>query len=175
MMSTPTIMNSGPEDIAEIFTLFRDAIQFQTQNGLEVWPQFPESLIEQEILEKRHYKIVRNGALVAIFSVQYSDPLIWAERDTNDAIYLHRITVKRSGKVSAIMPLIKSWAISHARELNKRFVRMDTWGKNVKLRNYYINCGFPYIGQTYLKTAAGEPAHYGGNELSLFELKVDPA
>lgn len=70
------------------------------------------------------------------------------------------------------MKHVRHWAIEHARSNHLRYVRMDTWGDNQQLRNYYITCGFSYIGQKEIPMVNQLPAHYGGPELSLFELDV---
>ena len=171
-MSTTSIVNTTLHDIDLIFSFFDAAITYQKRKGYNLWPQFERSLIETEIEEKRHYKIIENENVLGIFSVMYSDPVIWGERDKNDAVYLHRITVNPQFEGRKIMLPIRAWAIDHARQLEKKFVRMDTWGTNEQLRKYYIDCGFTYIGQQHLKEAPGLPAHYGGAELSLFEVGV---
>jgi hypothetical protein len=167
------VINSSTADIDQIFQLFDYAIQYQKTKGYELWPQFERSLIENEIAEKRHWKIIQNNEVVAIFSVIYNDPVIWIERDADPAVYLHRIAIHPLFKGKNMMKMIiRPWVISHAKEKKKRFVRMDTWGNNVNLREYYISCGFNYIGQQYLKQTEGMPAHYGGDVLSLFEIEV---
>ncbi|HEY1039345.1 MAG TPA: hypothetical protein VGF30_08085 [Bacteroidia bacterium] len=70
------------------------------------------------------------------------------------------------------MEQIREWTVEHAKENSKQYVRMDTWGKNENLRNYYISCGFNYIGQQHLTETEGLPGHYGGDDLSLFEIDV---
>lgn len=102
----------------------------------------------------------------------YNDPVIWLERDKDPSVYLHRIAVNPRYKGKGVMKLIRAWALAHAGENNKTFVRMDTWGDNETLRSYYISCGFEYIGQQQLHFAEGEPGHYGGSLISLFQLEV---
>jgi predicted GNAT family N-acyltransferase len=163
------IINSSPEDLDLIFRFFNSAIRYQRSKGYNLWPQFEHSLIEKEIREKRHFKILQNSDVLAVFSVLYSDPVIWSDRNNDPSVYLHRIAVNPEFKGKKIMELIRTWSIEHARQNHKKFVRMDTWGNNEVLRNYYINCGFNYIGQQFLDE---EEKHYGGSELSLFEIKV---
>ena len=166
-------VNSTLQDIDFIFQLFDSAIAYQRKKGYDLWPQFSRDIIEAEIAEKRHWKIVEDGKTICIVSVVYEDPIIWGEdRNKQASVYLHRITTNPDFKGKGIMNAIREWAIQHAKENNKQFVRMDTWGKNENLRNYYINCGFPYIGQQYLQEAEELPKHYGGAELSLFETEV---
>lgn len=167
------IVNSDLQDVDTIFSLFDSAIAYQQKNGYDLWPQFSREMIQNEIAEKRHWKIMDDDIIACIFSVLYSDPVIWGlERDKEPAVYLHRITINPGYKGRNMMQLIKDWAIQHARELNKKYVRMDTWGNNISIRNYYIQCGFPHIGQQQLGQAEGLPSHYGGTLLSLFEIEV---
>lgn len=166
------IINSTLHDIETTFSFFDAAIAYQKRNGYQLWPQFSREMIETEIKEKRHWKIIDKGKIVCVFSVMYNDPVIWGELDKDPSVYLHRIAVNPETKGKRIMVVIKHWGIEHTREMGKRYLRMDTWGNNEIIRNYYIQCGFNYIGQTQLITAEGLPEHYGGNLLSLFQNEV---
>jgi predicted GNAT family N-acyltransferase len=161
------IKNSKIEDLEFSFFLYAQAIAYQKTNGHNLWPTFPEELIRAEIREKRHWKVLENNSIACVFSVMYNDPVIWGEKDEDPAVYLHRIAVNPLCRGKGMMRLIKDWAIGHARQQQKKFVRMDTWGSNKKLREYYISCGFNYLGQQFLKE---EEQHYGGSELSLFQI-----
>lgn len=167
------IVNSSLEDIDSIFELFDSAITYQKSNGFELWPQFSRTMIEKEIKEKRHWKIVDGETIACVISIMYNDPIIWGEeRDKDPAVYLHRIAINPAYKGRNMMVLIKEWALEHAREKGKKYLRMDTWGNNESLRNYYIRCGYTYIGQQNLTKVEGLPEHYGGSLLSLFEIEV---
>lgn len=170
--SSIQITNTVKADLEFIFHLFDSAIAYQKAHGYNLWPAFSRGLIESEIADQRHWKIVENGEILCVFSVMYNDPVIWLERDKEPAVYLHRIAVNPQHKRKGMTRLIKNWALDHARKNNKSFVRMDTWGDNETLRNYYISCGFEYIGQQQLHFAEGQPGHYGGSLLSLFQLEV---
>lgn len=166
------IINTDLNDIDITFKFFDGAIAYQQKNGYELWPQFERKLIETEIAEKRHWKIKDGNMIVGVFSVMYNDPIIWGERDKDPAVYLHRIAANPVCKGKGLMRIIKDWTSEHAKQHNKRYVRMDTWGNNEILRKYYIRCGFNYIGQQYLKDTEGLPGHYGGSHLSLFQNEV---
>lgn len=165
-------VNSTSADIDFTFGLFASAIEYQEKNGFQLWPKFSRQLIEREIEEKRHWKILEEETIVCVFSVMYNDPVIWKERDTEPSVYLHRIAINPLCKGKGMMKAIKVWAIKHAREKKMKYVRMDTWGNNENLRKYYISCGYNYIGQQYLTEIEGLPSHYGGSVLSLFQIQV---
>lgn len=171
-VSNIQIINTVTGDLEFIFRLFDSAINYQKMNGYNLWPTFSRGLIESEIAGNRHWKIVEDGKILCVFSVMYNDPVIWGERDKEPSVYLHRIAVNPQHKGKGMMKLIRAWALDHARKTGKTFVRMDTWGNNETLRDYYISCGFDYIGQQQLHFAEGQPGHYGGSLLSLFQLKA---
>jgi len=166
------IGNSQPADLELIFGLFDAAIAYQEKNGYELWPRFSEAMILAEISEKRHWKVMEADRIVGVFSVMYSDPVIWLERNEDPAVYLHRIAVNPDFKGRSLMLIIREWAKAHALQQGKTFVRMDTWGTNEGLRKYYERCGFGYLGKQQLPETDHGPAHYGGSFLSLFQLRV---
>ncbi|HYG51035.1 MAG TPA: GNAT family N-acetyltransferase [Flavobacteriales bacterium] len=167
------IVNCIPADLDMIFDLFESAIAYQKQKGYDLWPVFNRTMVETDVREERQWKIIEGNSVLCVFTVMYNDPVIWLEKDDDPAIYLHRITVNPLFKGQRMMEVVKSWALNHAREKGKKFVRMDTWGNNENLRNYYVSCGFAYIGQQELKHVEGLPDHYGGTHLSLFEIEVN--
>lgn len=120
------VVNSTYSDIDFTLSLFASAVKYQEKNGYELWPQFSKQLIETEITEQRHWKILDGETIVCVFSIMYNDPVIWKEKDDEPSVYLHRIAVNPLFKGKGIMKLIKGWAIRHAREKDKKYVRMDT-------------------------------------------------
>ncbi|MES2616292.1 MAG: GNAT family N-acetyltransferase [Bacteroidota bacterium] len=167
------VINSSEDDMDTIFYLFDEAINYQKKKGYELWPQFSRAMILNEINNKQHWKIMEGNRIVAVLSVLYNDPVIWGvERDAEPAVYLHRIAINPEDKGKGMMKFIKHWAENHARAIGKKYLRMDTWGNNINLRQYYIDCGFEYIGQQQLVVEEGMQPHYGGLVLSLFQNEV---
>jgi hypothetical protein len=163
------IENCSPEDVDFILYLNKKAIGYQRSKGYNLWPVFERSYIEKEVREKTSWKITDGNKIACTFSVLYSDPVIWQERNSDPAVYLHRIATNPEYKGKQLITIVRDWAIEHAKQLNKKFVRMDTWGNNIRMREYYVQHGFQYLGQSFLKE---EEEHYGGKELSLLQIEV---
>lgn len=166
------ITNSTSEDIHTIFELYDEAVKFQKIVSSKQWQGFERSLIESEIRENRQWKIVIDGQVACIFAITFNDPLIWNEKDKDPAIYIHRIVTNPQFRGGAYVKEIVKWAKGYAKSIDKKFVRMDTWGDNEKLREYYVSCGFKYLGITVMENTEGLPKHYEGLSLSLFEIEV---
>ena len=173
------ITNSTMGDIDTIFTLYDDAIAYQKTVFKKHWEGFERSLIETEIRENRQWKIVINNEIACIFVLTFNDALFWKEKAEQPAIYIHRIVTNSKFRGGAYTPIIVGWAKNYCKKHNKDFIRLDTWGDNPKLKDYYIKCGFEFLGiidienlgQGDTSGTEGLPKHYKGT-LALFEIEV---
>jgi ribosomal protein S18 acetylase RimI-like enzyme len=166
-------LNSTPEDLDEILRLYDAAIEFQKTKFDKTWLPFDRAMIDREIAEKRHWKIVIDDRIACIFSIAFEDPFIWKEKSGEPAIYIHRIVTNPDFRGQKFVPKITEWAHGYVREIGKQFIRMDTWGDNQKLIDYYVACGFDFLGVITPENSADLPKHYSGITLSLFEIEVD--
>jgi ribosomal protein S18 acetylase RimI-like enzyme len=96
--------------------------------------------------------------------------LLWGEKDKNNAIYLHRIATHPDYKGRQLINRIIDWSLIHARKAGRKFIRMDTWGDNDRLSNYYIKAGFRLVGKQFITKNESLPEHYWGIYLNLFEM-----
>jgi GNAT superfamily N-acetyltransferase len=103
----------------------------------------------------------------------YDDPNIWGEKNKDPSIYIHRIVTHPDFRGNNYTLTIIDWAKEQAKVLGKRFIRMDTWGENVKLRDYYVKCGFTYLETITPQSTENLPSHYTCISLSLLEIKLD--
>ena len=165
-------LNSDTEDFEVIFRLYDAAIEFQKTVFDKSWLPFDREMIAREIAEKRHWKIVIDNRIACIFSVTFSDEFIWKEKNFDPAIYIHRIVTNPEFRGQKFVQKITDWAIDYAESIGKNFVRMDTWGDNQKLIDYYTACGFEFLGAVEPTKSADLPKHYEGITLSLFEIKI---
>ncbi|MGY0037193.1 GNAT family N-acetyltransferase [Pedobacter sp. NJ-S-72] len=168
------ITNSTPKDIDAIFNLYDQATTHQKNMGAGLyWQGFERSLIEKEIEEKRHYKITVDGELACTFCIAHKDPAIWKEKDKDPAVYIHRIATNPLLRGNSYVKHIIAWASEFAKDNQRDFIRIDTGSGNDKLNNYYISCGFNYLGVTQLEDVSSLPAHYKHGSFSLFEIPLN--
>ena len=166
------IVNCVLADQKVIFDLYDQAIEFQKTKSDKHWPKFDAALGENEIREKRLWKIVADNKIACLFSVTYTDPLIWKEKNAEPAMYIHRIVANPLFRGHGFIKIIVEWARAHARDTGKKVIRMDTWGDNQKLIDYYASCGFIFLGVTTATVTKELPKHYIGTTLALFEIKL---
>ncbi len=167
------ILNASAGDIDTIFDLYEKAIEFQKTKFDKHWLGFDAAPVNKEIAEKRLWKIVIEGETACIFSVAYSDPMIWGEKSADDpAMYIHRIVTNPNFRGRGFVTSITKWSKEHARSKGLRYVRMDTWGDNQKLIDYYQANGFKFLGLTTPEISDALPKQYHGISLGLFEIDI---
>lgn len=166
------IVTANLTDIDSIFRLYDQAIEFQKQVFDKYWLGFDAELVEREIAEGRLWKITEDERAACIFSVAYEDPVIWGADSHVDSMYIHRIVTDPEFAGRGYVRKIVDWARGHAAERRLRYVRMDTWADNFKLRKYYEGCGFEHKGVVSPADSPTLPAHYRGIQLGLFEIDL---
>ncbi|NSL87671.1 GNAT family N-acetyltransferase [Chitinophaga solisilvae] len=169
------IMNSTHEDMDAIFQLYEAGTAYMKQVARKHWQGFDRNMVAREITEGRQWKILVDGVVACVFVTTFHDPLIWQEKDKDPAIYLHRIATHPAFRGQGMVRHIAAWAATHARKHNKQYIRMDTGSGNDKLNQYYISCGFTYLGIVATPDTPELPAHYRNGSSSLFEIKLPPA
>ena len=166
------IVNAAAEDFDTVFDLYDKAIEYQKQVFDKHWLGFDGGLVNREISEKRLWKIMEDDLVACIYSVAYEDPIIWGEGSGDSAMYIHRIVTNPDFRGRGYVRTITDWSKEHAAENGLRYVRMDTWGDNLKLKDYYTGCGFEYKGVVWPADSPTLPKHYSGISLGLFEIDL---
>lgn len=168
------IENSTGNDLDEIFRLYREATKFQKIKFPEnQWPEFDRELIVKELEENRQFKIVIDNRIACVWAVTYSDAEIWEEKNSDAAIYIHRIATNKQFRGQNFVGTIVHWARLFAKQNNKKFIRQDTCGNNLKLISHYRNAGFNFLGIKKLKNSKGLPTHYENANVCYFEIEVE--
>lgn len=167
-----SIQNTTPDDLPIIYQLFEESIRYQESKGYPSWKNYDKSALVRDVENKNQYKIIIDSKIAIVFSVCYSDKIIWRERELDDAIYLHRIVVNPAFKGKKLFGEILNWTVKHAREKKLHYVRMDTWAKNPTIINYYLGFGFRHL-ENYLTPDSDElPVHNRELALALLELTL---
>lgn len=167
------IVRSQQSSLIQFRDFWQAALSYQAERNLPLWSAFPETIILNEISESRHFSgFVSENVLAGFFSIAHADPFIWGDEEQGDAIYIHRMCVNPKFKGHNFAAKVLAWACGYATARKCRFVRMDTWAKTRSLVDYYVRCGFNYIGDKKLSDTSGLPPHYHNQELALFQNEI---
>lgn len=92
------IENANKDDLNNIYWLFEEAISYQKKKNYVGWNNYDKDFIVQDVKNKLQFKITQENNILCIFSVCFSDTIIWRKREQGDAIYIHRIIVNPNFK-----------------------------------------------------------------------------
>lgn len=162
------------DDLNTIYWLFEQAIDYQKKNNFIGWKSYDKSFLQSDVENGLLFKVTDNGEIKCIFSVCYSDILIWREKEKSDAIYLHRIVVHPSSRGERLFGTVLSWAIEEAKKRQMKYIRMDTWAENERIISYYKDYGFRFI-ENYTTSATEDlPQQHRNLNVALLEFAVHP-
>ena len=163
---------SSAEDRQAIFVLYDAAIAHQKAVSDMHWLPFDPALVDQEIAEGRQWKIILDGQIACVFVTAYADPSIWGEKDADPSVYLHRIVTNPAFRGRNFVGAIVDWSKQHGKAMGKKFVRLDTWAENLKLKEVYLRAGFQFLGIVRPADPSALPSHYSGITLGLYEIPL---
>lgn len=171
-MESYIIENTIESDLQVICWMFDEAILYQKLKKYPVWNGYDVAVLQNDIAQKIQYKIVVNDEIACIFSVCYTDPIIWGEKDKGDAIYIHRIVVNPQHKGQKHFEKIFTWAKNHVIENDFDFIRMDTWADNPNIISYYCSFGFEFVNNFTTPNTADLPVQHRNLKLALLEYNI---
>ena len=166
------IENTTPSDLGFVYELFDLSIVYQEKKGYPVWKNYDKSALVSDVDNKNQYKIVIDEQIAIVYSVCYSDKILWRQRENGDAIYLHRIVVNPKFKGQRLFGRILEWAAQHAKSKRLKFIRMDTWADDSNIINYYKGFGFDFIEVFNTPDIPELPVHNRNIPLALLEYSV---
>lgn len=166
------IVQSTAADLEMIFSFYDLAVAYQKTKFEKHWLPFDPKMVSREIAEGLQFKIMEEDEVAAVFAITYSDPEIWGEKNNDPAIYIHRIVTHPRFRGRGYVKAIINWAKEHGRRQGKQFIRMDTWGDNQLLIDYYVHSGFRFLGTVTPEASDALPAHYSAIFLALFEIDI---
>lgn len=167
------ITHSNLIDIDAILNLYSIATAYQkAKKTVVVWPEFERTMVALEINEHRQWKLIIDNEIACVWAITFSDEAIWQERNSDAAIYIHRIATNPNFRGQNFVHHIVNWAKNYARKHDKNFVRLDTVGDNKGLINHYKNAGFDFLGLFHLKNTESLPEHYSQGPTCLFQIDL---
>lgn len=166
------IENTLTADLNFIYTLFEEAITYIKKKNYVGWTTYDKNFIKQDISKNLQFKITNGNDILCVFSICFSDVLIWREMEKRDAIYLHRIVVNPAFKGQKQFEKILNWIIEFAKEKELKYIRMDTWADNPNIIEYYKSYGFQFLENYTTPNTPELPDQHRNLKVALLEMKL---
>lgn len=136
------------DDIPTVADLWLEAAAWLRDRGLDQW-QYPIKMhnIESAVDGGYCWLFEEDDEPIATVTLDdRADPNLWRPEDRpNDALYLHRLVVRRRVAARHLGTAIIDWASLRARAAGRSYLRLDAWNSNIALHRYYLDLGFELV------------------------------
>src|SRR5215469_3443513 len=106
--------NASDNDRPTLIDLYQKGIETQRSTFGKHWLFIDTDMLDVEVSERRLWKVVENDEIACIFSVTYSDAVLWNERNADSAVYIHCIVTDPGFRGRGFVSKITQWAKQHA-------------------------------------------------------------
>lgn len=144
------ILLAGPSHLGTVVDVLAEASAWLKGRGIEQWVISSAEVLRPRVapmIERDEMHLVRrNGVLVGVFQLIWSDPAYWGPRP-DDAAYLHRFAIRRAFGGQHLGRRILARIDEMAAYRDRSFLRLDCMARNPGLNAYYQGNGFTPCGE----------------------------
>lgn len=141
-----TVRQARAPEAAVIQDMLGEAARWVDALGVIMWDEgelAPERIV-REVVAGQFFVAEVDGEPAGAVRFQLEDQLFWPDLTTDDSAFIHRLVVRRRYSGLGVSTALLAWAVSHARSMGKRYLRLDTDASRPKLRELYERFGFQF-------------------------------
>ena len=145
-MTAITVRQAQASEAAVIQDMLEEAAKWVDALGVVMWDEseLDAGRIARETAAGQFFVAEIDGDPAGAVRFQLEDQLFWPDLDGDDSAFIHRLVVRRRYKGLGVATALMGWAVSHARSMGKRYLRLDTDASRPKLRELYERFGFQF-------------------------------
>jgi GNAT superfamily N-acetyltransferase len=161
------------DELADAADVLEDAITWAAARGLDSWtagtfrdPDGWGLRVLREAFDADGLFLIEDASAIAgTLSLLPADERFWPGTPP-DALYLHRVAVRRSASGAGVGAAALAWCEEETRRRGRRFLRLDCRATNPGIRRYYERAGIEHRGDVdayeielslYEKDVSGSP------------------
>ncbi|UUI38048.1 GNAT family N-acetyltransferase [Oceanobacillus oncorhynchi] len=143
------IRNINMEEIDQFASILKEVAEWLKRTNKEMW--YTSELTKEALLEKYALNELfigfLNGESAGTIIVQEQDHIFWPHENKNDALYLHKIAIRRKYAKEGVSVNLIDWAKQQAKMQLKKYIRLDCAADRPNLCYFYECQGFQQVGQ----------------------------
>jgi ribosomal protein S18 acetylase RimI-like enzyme len=134
------------DNLSDIVALLNSATKKLLSLNIKQW-EYPwdSKVIEEDIVNNFQYIVKNDNKIMAVFSLKDMSNNQWTNDTSNNQMYLYRIAVDPIYQGNNVGHFICDWVQNYSKQ-NKRNIYLDCWAGNEKLRSFYKDAGFLFVG-----------------------------
>jgi GNAT superfamily N-acetyltransferase len=135
------------DDVPLVAEMLDEATAFVRTKGRDQWRvPYPQDKLRQSVSGGSLYVVDVDDEPAATFTLLLDDPKFWGRRPP-DAVYLHKLAVRRAFAGRGLGARIVAWVCDEAARRGRAFVRLDCQRDLPRIRRYYEELGFELRGE----------------------------
>jgi hypothetical protein len=140
------LRQARPDETALVSSVLAEAAAWLEARGETLWQQdeLATEAIAADVARGFYYLAYAGNAAVGVLRLTPDDQLFWPEMPAREALYLHRLAVRRAAAGGETSRGMLTWAANEARRLGCAYLRLDCVASRTKLRALYERFGFRY-------------------------------
>ena len=148
---TFVIERAREEDVAGIVALFEDAAVWMEGQGLFQWPTRVSlrfwRFLRRKVKKNEVFVMQEiNGRLLGHVRFNYQTGTVWPDNPA-DVVYVRGLVIANEVRGQGLGAALLDWAQGYAREGGYSRLRLDCLAENGRLRQYYSDYGFTFLGE----------------------------
>jgi GNAT superfamily N-acetyltransferase len=146
---------AAPSEAKVVSEILTEAAEWLESRGIPLWSpeQLSVAAVSPEVQGGLFYLAWAGPVAVGTMRLTTSDPAFWPEAAPGEAIYLHRLAVRRAAAGGQVSSELLRWAASHAPAIGARYLRLDCETFRHSLRGVYERFGFQYHSERVVRRA----------------------
>jgi GNAT superfamily N-acetyltransferase len=132
------------DDVDTVSTILREAAAWLRVRGIPLWndEELLPSHLHSERARGRYCLAHRGGDAVGTARIQLTDEELWPDAIPGEAIYLHRIAVRRAAAGTGVPKALLAFVDEMARTHGASCLRLDCDASRIRLIEFYTSLGF---------------------------------
>jgi GNAT superfamily N-acetyltransferase len=121
-----------------------EAASWLEQQGAPLWrpADIAPAAVREDVDAGSYVLASAGGDLLGVMRITPNDPPFWPDAAPAEALYVHRLAVRRAHAGGAVSLALLNYACREARALGCPYVRLDCESKRSRLRSFYERHGF---------------------------------
>jgi GNAT superfamily N-acetyltransferase len=146
---------AAPSEAKLVSTILTEAAAWLEGRGIPLWSPEQVSLaaVSPEVQARLYYLAWAGPVAVGTMRLTTSDPAFWPEAAPGEALYLHRLAVRRAAAGGQVSSQLLRWASGQATAIGARYLRLDCETFRLSLRGVYERFGFQYHSERVVTRA----------------------